>query len=371
MNSTVAYGTPPTHLSAHADPDEHDNAFAPSLVALGNALVDTEYTVSDAVITELGLALGNMTLADSQTQAMLFDTLRAHGLKPSKQAGGGSAANSVAAFAALGGRPFYNCQVANDVRGQFYLQDLADFGVITNATKAFAQVSSDDVDDVTGSCVVLVTPDGERTMQTHLGVSALFDDANVDFCQITKSDWLYIEGYLAMTPSILPAIAKLRQQAGLNDVGIVVSFADPAVIKFAKEGLLQIIGNGVKVIFCNLEEAQLFTGKKQHRTCVKALLDHCEMAVVTNGKEPVIIGERTHDADEPRFTEVPSLDAQVLDTNGAGDNFAGAFLYGLSQSYDVETCARLASHVAAKVVEQFGARLAKNDYHALKEQVLN
>lgn len=202
-----------------------------NFIAIGNALVDTEYSVSDDVLAQTALVRGNMTLADTEEQAAMFAVLERHAISPSKQAGGGSAANSTAVFAALGGKSFYNCSVANDEMGQFYLADLQNFGVATNAGKAVS-------DGKTGSCVVLVTPDGERTMQTHLGVSAGIHDGNVDFDVLPAADWLYIEGYLAMSPNALPAIAKLRQQAGLNNVRLVVSFADPAVVKFAKEGLL-------------------------------------------------------------------------------------------------------------------------------------
>lgn len=332
------------------------------VVAIGNALVDSEFAISDELLAKTGLQKGNMTLADEPTQLALFSAFDKAGIHPSKQAGGGSAANSMVAFGSLGGRAYYHCRVADDELGRFYLQDLGEQGVATN--QAFAMA-----DGTTGTCAVLVSSDGERTMQTHLGTSSNICDDNVDFETLAGADWLYLEGYLAMSPSIASAITKLRQQAGVHGAKIAVSFADPAVVKFAKEGLLTMLGNGVSLIFCNLEEAQLFTDKKQHKACVKALLDHAEMAVVTNGDEPTLIGYKKDG--EFEFVEVPSVAvAAVIDTNGAGDNYAGAFLYGLTEHYALEECGLLASAVASAVVEQFGARLGREKYQEIKKRVL-
>lgn len=334
------------------------------MIGIGNALLDSEFSLDDETLATTGLTRGNMTLASQEQQAHLFNTLDKAGIEPVHQAGGGSGANSMVAFANLGGKAYYHCRVGRDVIGDFYLQDLADNGVATNETFARA-------DGVSGTCAVLVSPDGERTMQTHLGTSSNIDDSNVDFEVLAGSDWLYLEGYLAMSPSIAPAITKLRQQAGIQGVNIAVSFADPAVVKFAKEGLLAMLGNGVSLIFCNLEEAQLFTDKKQHKACAKALLEHANMAVVTGGAEPTIIAKRGDNKDdEPTIWEIPTPKAEVVDTNGAGDNYAGAFLYALSERYDIETCGKLATAVAGRVVGEFGARLTAEDYRAIKEQIL-
>lgn len=132
------------------------------------------------------------------------------------------------------------------------------------------------------------------------------------------------------------------------------------------------MGNGVDVIFCNLEEAQLFTEKKQHKACTQALLKYCQMAVVTNGKEPTMVGERVGDTDEVQFTEIQTpVVKTVVDTNGAGDNYAGAFMYGLSEYYSVAESGRLASEIASRVVQQFGARLSKETYLAIKKEVFD
>lgn len=329
-----------------------------NLVAIGNALVDTEFKLTDNILTQTKLTKGNMTLANTQEQSALFDILHTHGLTPSKQAGGGSAGNTVACFSALGGQAFYNCRVGSDDFAKFYLSDMADMGVAINGIKSQAS-------GTTGSCVVLITDDGERTMQTNLAVSGEIDDSNIDFDALAKADVLYLEGYLAMTPSVQPAITKLRQYAKAQGVKIAVSFADPAVVKFAKDGVMSWLSDGVDMIFCNMDEAKLFAETTDEILAIKTLQYYANLVVVTNGANPTTVGEKNGTICQ--YTVPP---AKVLDTNGAGDNFAGAFLYALSQKLDYQACVALAGAVASRVVSQFGARLPKTDYNDIKIQIL-
>ena len=325
------------------------------VMAIGNALVDHEYVLSDAALEETELTKGNMTLAGIEEQQQLLAYFKLAEIEPSKQAGGGSAANTMFTFASLGGKPFYACRVGDDDQGAFYLRDLHEAGVATSDKSIHA-------DGVTGSCVVAVTEDGERTMQTYLGTSSEIAADNIDFDALTQADWLYIEGYLAMSESIQPAMTQLRQQAGIHNAKIAVSFADPAVVKFAKDGLLNMLGNKVAVIFCNSEEAKLFTDKKQVKAAARALLEYCQIAVLTDGANGAGIAHQPNDEAEV---------ANVIDTNGAGDNYAGAFLYALSQQYSLPECGRLASEISAQVIQQFGPRLASQDYRDIAQRVLS
>ncbi len=335
------------------------------VMAIGNALVDHEYVLSDAALEETGLVKGQMTLVERDAQQELLAFFSLADIEPSKQAGGGSAANTMFALASLGGKPFYACRVGDDKSGQFYLQDLNQAGVITSDKSIHAN-------GVTGSCVVAVTHDGERTMQTYLGTSSEIAAENVDFEALVQADWLYIEGYLAMSESIQPAMTQLRQQAGLHGAKIAVSFADPAVVKFAKQGLLNMLGNKVEVIFCNSEEAKLFTDKKQIKAAARALLKYCQIAVVTDGAKGAILAQKSDNHTEVTIHNIatPTV-STVIDTNGAGDNYAGAFLYALSQQYSLPECGRLASAVSARVVQQFGPRLASEDYKDIARCVLS
>ena len=335
------------------------------VMAIGNALVDHEYLLSDAALEETDLTKGNMTLAGIEEQQQLLAYFKLADIEPSKQAGGGSAANAMYAFSSLGGKPFYACRVGDDKQGEFYLKDLHEAGVATSPQSIHAG-------GVTGSCVVAVTEDGERTMQTFLGTSSDITADNVDFEALTQAEWLYLEGYLAMSAGIQPAMDQLRQQATANGAKIAVSFADPAVVKFAKDGLLNMLGNKVAVIFCNSEEARLFTDEKEHTSAARALLEYCHTAVVTDGPNGAVIAHQKNDKSDIEIYDIPTpaVDS-VVDTNGAGDNYSGAFLYALSQQYSLAECGRLASAVAAQVIQQFGPRLASEDYQDVAKQALS
>lgn len=337
-----------------------------NVMAIGNALVDHEYMLSDAALTDTGLIKGQMTLAalDEQQQLLAFFDLAK--IKPSKQAGGGSAANAMFAFASLGGKPFYACRVGDDKQGTFYINDLQQAGVATCEQSIHAG-------GVTGSCVVAVTDDGERTMQTYLGTSSDICADNINFEALMHSDWLYLEGYLAMSAGALAAMTRLRQQAGIHSAKIAVSFADPAVVKFAKEGLLTMLGNKVEIIFCNSDEARLFTNKKTIEAAARALSEYAHITVVTDGANGAVIAQQSDtDAEAITIYNVPTPTvANVIDTNGAGDNYSGAFLYALSQHYSLPECGRLASEISAQVIQQFGPRLASKDYVTIAHHVLS
>lgn len=331
------------------------------MVAIGNALVDNEFVLTDAQLEQTGLTRGNMTLADDATQSRLFDALANQQIACAKKAGGGSAANSTVAFASLGGSAFYHCRVGDDALGAFYLQDLQQAGVSTDQTVAVA-------DGTTGSCVVLVTPDGERTMQTHLGTSSEINASNVKFDTLTQAKWLYLEGYLAMSPSVADALDQLHDTARKTGTKIAVSFADPAVVKFSKAGLERMLAKGVDAIFCNQEEATLFAESDGQADPVNALLKYSELVVITNSDKPTTIAVRGDKGIEELSVESVAVPA-VIDTNGAGDNYAGAFIYGLSQGYALADCGKLAAHIAAKIVSQFGPRLSSDDYQSIKKSL--
>lgn len=333
------------------------------VMAIGNALVDHEYLLSEENLAETGLAKSNMSLANFDEQRALLDYLHSANIKPSKLAGGGSAANTMFTFASLGGKAFYACRVGDDDAGEFYLKDLHESGVDTSAKHAI------NPQGVTGSCIVAVTPDAERTMQTYLGTSSDICEDNIDFEMLGQTEWLYLEGYLAMSEDLLPAMTKLRQQAGINNVKIALSFCDPAVVKFAKEGLDTIIGNGVAAIFCNIDEAKLYTGKKQIKAAARALTEYCQIAIVTDGPNGAIIAEKDKEGITTYDVPTPKV-LNVLDTNGAGDNYSGAFLYALVQRYSLAECGQLASEVASQVVQQMGPRLDAIQYQDIARRVL-
>lgn len=324
--------------------------------AIGNALVDHEYKLTDTQLEETGLTKGSAQLAMTiEEQQKLVSLLEAQGVQLIKKAGGGSAANTVFAIAALGGSSSLSCRVCDDEAGRFYLQDLTNAGVKTSIQSLGA--CSDICEEPTGSCMVLVTPDAERTMQTYLGVSSQLGFEHVDDSLLNRAEYIYIEGYLAASESALEAIEQVKKTAHTNDVKIALSFADPSMVNFCKDGLLSILGDGVDVIFANEEEALTFTQTETVDDAVQQLHTHAPLVIVTLGSKGALISNKGDS-----FVQSAPIVDDVVDTNGAGDNFAGAFMYGLTNDFTLEECAQLSVAVAGQLIQKFGPRMERQDY---------
>ena len=325
------------------------------LYAIGNALVDSEYEVSDALLQKMGISKRHMTLIDTPRRAELLNHV-SH-LQP-RQTGGGSAGNTVVALAQLGGKAFYSCKVADDNLGDFYVKDLQAQGVDTNLTHARASEGQ------TGSCMVLVTPDAERSMCTFLGVSAELDDAALHAQDIAKSKIYYMEGYLAASPTGLNAALKGRQIAREAGVALALTLSDVSMIQFCKAGLDAMLGDGVDYLFCNQEEAQVWCGTEDLETVRSALKKLAKTVCLTRGPE----GSEVLTADQS--WHVPAEKVKAIDTNGAGDMFAGAFLYAITRGYAPNLAAALGNQAAATVVSQHGNRLTLGQLSAIKAYAL-
>lgn len=322
------------------------------LYAIGNALVDREYSVDDALLANCDLRKGTMQLANAAQQHALMTQLNQY-TTPTGQVSGGSAANTAFAFAALGGSAFYACRVGNDDAGDFYLADLNSAGVQTSAvSQELGQ---------TGTCLVMVTPDGERTMHTHLGITADLSPDQVDLAPLKGAQYLYIEGYLSSSDSARQAVTVVRELARSQGTKIALSLSDPAMVQYAYDGLLELIGTGVDLLFCNEMEALLFSKTEQLDDALRVLHQHAPLVVITLGAKGALISQ-TADNDLLKIEVAPHHVAELLDTNGAGDNFAGGFLFGMSQMMSLTDCGFLASALAAAVVGQYGPRLPRQRY---------
>jgi sugar/nucleoside kinase (ribokinase family) len=325
------------------------------LYAIGNALVDSEYEVSDALLQKMGISKRHMTLIDTPRRAELLNHV-SH-LQP-RQTGGGSAGNTVVALAQLGGKAFYSCKVAHDNLGDFYVKDLQAQGVDTNLTHTRSSEGQ------TGSCMVLVTPDAERSMCTFLGVSAELDDAALHTQDIVKSKIYYMEGYLAASPTGLDAALKGRQIAREAGVALALTLSDVSMIQFCKAGLDAMLGDGVDYLFCNQEEAQVWCGTQDLEAVRSALKKLAKTVCLTRGPE----GSEVLTADQS--WHVPAEKVKAIDTNGAGDMFTGAFLYAITRGYAPNLAAALGNQAAATVVSQHGNRLTLGQLSAIKAYAL-
>ena len=320
---------------------------------LGNALVDTEIEVTDRDLSDLHIEKGLMTLVDEERQHFLLDNLADH-MVMSRRACGGSAANTVISLAQFGGRGYFSCKVADDDNGRFYMQDLEDNGVDHNAE---AQIA----DGITGKCLVMITDDAERTMNTFLGSSIDLSPADIDAEAIADSEYLYIEGYLVTGDSARQAAidaAAIAREAGTK---IALSLSDPGIVEYFREGLEQITEGGVDLLFCNEQEALNWCQTDNIDRALGQLQDTAREFVVTRGGEGSVVFDGNH------YHSAPAQPITAVDTNGAGDMFAGAYLYGITQGYNSLSAAVFANRAASAVVGQYGPRLHSAEYDGLKE----
>ncbi|MBF0612740.1 MAG: adenosine kinase [Magnetococcales bacterium] len=307
---------------------------------LGHALLDVEYLVEDDFLTQAELTKGSMTLVNEEQQARLIAMTRS---PAAKRSCGGSAANTIIGVAQLGGLACQAFRVAADEMGEFYRADMLANGVETASTPA--------KEGATGRCLVFITPDGERTMCTYLGVSEFFSPEDVQSQRIQDSQWLYIEGYLVTSPSAHEAALTAAGWARQAGVLRALTFSDVNMIHYFRDPMEKILALDMDLVFCNESEALAFTGQQDLSAAEKILQQTARMVCITRGAQGAII------LTNMERVEVAAPQVKAINTNGAGDLFAGAFLYGITHGMELATAGKLACLASATLVTQPGARL--------------
>ena len=320
-----------------------------NVYAIGNALVDMEFVVDDEFLARQGIDKGVMTLVDKAQQQSLYEALAGH---TGKMASGGSAANTIIAVSHFGGRAFYSCKVANDATGDFYVQDLVAAGVDTN-------LHQERDEGISGKCIVMITPDAERTMHTNLGISEFVSEAELHADAIADSHYVYLEGYLVTSDSGRAAAIQARKIAEQQQVKTALTFSDPNMVRFFKDGLQEMLGEQVDLLFCNKEEALTWTDTDNIQEAAEQLKPFARQFAITLGGDGALL------FDGSEFHNVPAPAVQALDTNGAGDLFAGAFLFAVTQGHSFPEAGAFATRAAAKLVTQFGPRLKPEEHKQL------
>ncbi|SDX63714.1 Sugar or nucleoside kinase, ribokinase family [Allochromatium warmingii] len=323
------------------------------LYGIGNALVDMDYSVTFEDLNQLGIDKGVMTLVDEHQQLSLMRHLQEH---PHQRASGGSAANSIIALSQFGGKSFYSCKVADDDLGHFYMQDLIEGGVDTNH-------HTEKDPGHTGRCLVLVTPDSDRTMCTFLGVSGNLSTTELVIEALCDSDWFYTEGYLVTSDTARAASIAAKRIAESAGVKTAISLSDPNMVKFFKAGLLEMIGSGVDLLFANEFEAMGMAGSDDLQQAVDYLKTLARQFAITRGPEGALVW------DGQALIEIAPVQVEAVDTVGAGDMFAGAFLYGLSQGWSHQRAGKLAAAAAAQLVTALGPRMTAAATRAILDRV--
>ncbi len=309
---------------------------------IGNALVDMEYEVDVADLEALGIDKGVMTLVDEEHQLRIMNHLAAH---PHQRSSGGSAANSMIAVRQFGGTSFYSCKVAGDDLGHFYMQDLRAGGVNTNH-------HTEKEPGHTGRCVVLVTPDSDRTLCTFLGISGGLSTKELVEDALRDSACFYMEGYLVTSETARQACIAAKGLAEAAGVKTAISLSDPNMVRFFKAGLLEMIGAGVDLLFANEDEARDMAGAADLSGTVAYLKTLSREFVITRGSKGALVW------DGQKLFDIDPVKVEAVDTVGAGDMFAGAFLYGRGQGWDHRRAGALASAAAAQLVTRLGPRMA-------------
>jgi len=327
---------------------------------VGAALVDTEIEVSDTDLATMAVEKGLMTLVDEPRQAQLLDHLSDH-LVHSKRASGGSAANTIIAIAQFGGSAFYSCKVADDENGQFYLRDLRAAGVDHRDDPI--DKNSTGQAGITGKCLVLITPDAERSMNTFLGISATLSEHDLTPEAIAASAYVYLEGYLVTSPTGRAAAIRTREIAEQHGVKTALSFSDPGIVAYFRDGLREMLGVRVDLLFCNRDEALSWAQTDNLEAAIESLKSIANTFAITLGAEGALVYDGT------TLHNVAPCKVKAIDTNGAGDMFAGAFLYGITQGQSYAEAGRLASLAAATVVSDYGPRLSTDQQRQLLAQL--
>jgi sugar/nucleoside kinase (ribokinase family) len=312
------------------------------LVGIGNALVDIEVRVEDAFIQKHSLTKGGMQLSTSEEQKLMLDSLQG---QSTKIASGGSAANTVHGISVLGSQGYYLGRVANDTYGQHYSEDMK-----------VCQVGfpgPDGETNGTGTCVVLVTPDSERTMLTHLGISSSLHPDNVDETIVRNSKMTYIEGYLWTGEETRKAALKMAEIAKADGVPVAFTLSDAFVVNTFKESLIDFIRSNVDILFCNDVEALAMADTTNIESAFKTLGGMADTVFMTLGAK----GSWVKSNDKGTKETVGIFPVTPVDTTGAGDLFSAGALHGILKGYSLKKSAILGSYCAAQVVSHMGPRM--------------
>jgi sugar/nucleoside kinase (ribokinase family) len=309
------------------------------LVGIGNAIVDVLAHAEDSLLSENGLVKGAMTLIDgARAESLYLD------MGPAIECSGGSVANSMVGFASLGGSGAYIGKLRNDQLGGIFRHDIRAAGI------AFDTPAAED-GPPTARCLIFVTPDAQRTMQTYLGACVELGPDDIDEALIQRAQVTYLEGYLWDPPEAKEAFVKAARAAHEAGKRVALSLSDPFCVERHRDDFLVLVEHHIDVLFANEEEIKSLYQVENFDEALQRVRGHCDIAALTRSeKGSVVVAD----------SEIHVLDAEtvehVVDTTGAGDMYAAGFLYGLSRKLDLVTCARMGSIAAAEVIGHTGAR---------------
>ncbi|NGM50128.1 adenosine kinase [Caulobacter sp. 602-2] len=309
------------------------------VAAIGNAIVDVIAQCDDAFLDAQGLVKGSMALIDTARASSLYDAMAA-GI----EASGGSAANTLAGVASFGGKAAFIGKVADDQLGRVFTHDMRAIGGIFT-TPPLAEGPA------TAQCLINVTPDAQRTMSTYLGACVELTAADVDQAIIEGAQYAYLEGYLFDPLEARRAFAKAAALSHGAGRKIAITLSDSFVVERHREALLGFVETQCDIVFANASEVCALFQTDDFDAAVKELSKRVEIAAVTRSEKGSVVASGEH------FHEISAFPVEkVVDTTGAGDQYAAGFLYGLSQGRSLADCGKLGSLAAAEVIAHYGPR---------------
>jgi len=309
------------------------------VIGIGNALVDVLSYESDALVRRHGLVKGTMHLVDEARARRIYDAMG-----PGIEISGGSAANTIVGVASFGGRAQYVGKVRDDQLGDVFGHDLRSTGVGYDTPPATSGPP-------TGRCLILITPDAQRTMNTFLGASVHLSPADIDGGLIARGKILYLEGYLFDPPGAQEAFRVAAGMAHAAGRKVSLTLSDPFCVDRHRAAFLDLVEHHVDVLFANEAEIRSLYEVDDFDAALQQVRRHCEVAALTRGpRGSLVVG-----GDEVHVIDACPVET-LVDTTGAGDLYAAGFLFGLSRGLDLATCGRLGSLAAAEVISHVGAR---------------
>ena len=309
------------------------------VVAIGNALVDVIADVDEAFIASQGLNRGAMTLIDAERAEGLYAAM-----PPAIEMSGGSAGNTIAGVASLGGRAAYIGKVADDQLGRVFRHDIRAAGVTYEVPPANGGAPS-------GRCLIVVTPDAQRTMNTFLGAGVDLGPEDVDAALIAGAQVTYLEGYLWDPPRAKEAFLKATRVAHEAGRKVSLTLSDPFCVDRYREEFLDLVEHHVDILFANEIEIMSLYQVADFDAALQRVRGHCDVAALTRSEKGSVIvaGDEVHVVDAAPVS-------RVVDTTGAGDMYAAGFLYGYTQELELARCGRIGAIAAAEVISHYGAR---------------
>jgi len=310
------------------------------VVGIGNAMVDVLARAEDAFLAEAGVQKGIMQLIDMDRAVDLYSRVG-----PAKEISGGSAANTIAGVAHLGGRTAYVGKVKDDQLGAIFAHDLRAQGAVYETALAPKSEEAE-----TGRCIVIVTPDGERSMNTYLGVTEFLSPDDIDTDQMAEAEWIYLEGYRFDGPDSKAAFAKAIDACKGAGGRVSITLSDPFCIERHRDAFRDMVRDHVDLLFCNRAEMLSMYQTEDFDGALAQAASDVAIVACTDSEHGVHIlaeGQRWH---------VPAVPTDIVDATGAGDLFAGAFLWGLSNGHDLEVCGKMGNLAASEVISHIGAR---------------